>query len=154
MLDNEPHRFGFFKSLVTSNGHQLTLSLNHLIPTKQNGYLMAKDLTPGIEIYVANSENVLKVESISNITNVWKQGYAAPLTQSGTIIVNHVAASCYATINSHRLAHTILAPMRWWYSLSRYLSLSAKTDTHQTGIHWFPNVIFKITSYFLPSIIN
>ncbi|CAF0865393.1 unnamed protein product [Didymodactylos carnosus] len=152
MLDSEPDKYGLFKSLATTNGRQLSLSSTHLIPTKADGYLMAKNLQPGMEIYVMTSDKRLTVETIVNITDVWKQGYAAPLTQSGTIIVNDVAASCYATINSHQLAHSVLAPMRWWYFLTQNTIFHA--DSIQNGIHWFPKMLFRITSLLLPSIIN
>ncbi|CAF0793348.1 unnamed protein product [Didymodactylos carnosus] len=152
MLDNEPEKFGLLKLLTTSSGRQLSLSSSHLIPTKSDGYLMAKNLQLDMKIYVVTSDKQLTVETIVNITDIWKQGYAAPLTQSGTIIVNNVAASCYATIKSHQLAHAVLAPMRWWYSLSKNTISDAYSI--QNGVHWFPKTLFKIASFLLPSIIN
>ena len=92
----------------------------------------------------------IRNEIVVNVSNVVKQGYAAPLTEQGTLIVNHVAASCYGVINSHHVAHAVLAPMRWWYRLFGITSRSSKT----IGIHWFPQILYDMTTYFIPSIIH
>ncbi|CAF4946530.1 unnamed protein product, partial [Rotaria socialis] len=80
-------------------------------------------------------------------SDVVKQGYVAPLTVEGTLIVNNVAASCYATIDSHYIAHTVLAPMRWWYSLFG-------KSSSMIGVHWFPQILYEMTTYLIPSIIQ
>ncbi|CAF1176715.1 unnamed protein product [Adineta steineri] len=77
-------------------------------------------------------------------------GYIAPLTQEGTLIVNNIVASCYATINNHYLAHAALAPMRWWYNLFGKENISNKNN----GIHWFPKMLYAVTAYLMPSIIH
>ncbi|CAF4069593.1 unnamed protein product [Rotaria sp. Silwood1] len=103
-----------------------------------------------MNIYVMNDNGILISETVSNVSDVIKQGYIAPLTEEGTIIVNNVAASCYATINSHYAAHAVLAPMRWWYSL---FGISHKSN-EAIGIHWFPKMLYEITSFLIPSIIQ
>jgi hypothetical protein len=164
MLDNQPNRFGrillflifiivfrffiaLFKQLTTVSGHQLSLTSSHLLPTDIYGYVMAKNIRVGMNIYVMNDNGLLTIETISNVIDIIKQGYIAPLTQKGTLIVNNIAASCYATINSHHLAHAVLAPMRWWYELFG----GAKEIV---GIHWFPKMIYEMTTFFMPSIIH
>ncbi|CAF4513790.1 unnamed protein product [Rotaria sp. Silwood1] len=150
MLDFQPHQFAFFKQVTTSTGRQLSLSTSHLIPTDQHGYVMAKNIRIGMNIYAMNDNGILISETVSNISDVIKQGYIAPLTEEGTIIVNNVAASCYATINSHYTAHAVLAPMRWWYSLFGISHISNEA----IGIHWFPKMLYEITSILMPSLIQ
>src|SRR5271156_5252695 len=104
-----------FKQVTTVTGRHLSLTSSHLLPTDTEGYVMAKNIRNGMRIYVMNDNGVLITETVANVSDVVKQGYIAPLTEEGTLIVNNVAASCYATINSHYTAHTVLAPMRWWY---------------------------------------
>jgi hypothetical protein len=108
---------------------------------------MAKNIRIGMKIYVLNNNGLLSIETISNVIDVVKQGYVAPLTQEGTLIVNNVAASCYATIASHRLAHAVLAPMRWWYGLFG-------ESNEVIGIHWFPKMLYEMTTFLMPSIIH
>ena len=136
-----------FKQLTTIFGQQLSLTSTHLLPTDGHGYIMAKDIRVGMNIYVPDDDGFLTIETISNVIDVVKQGYIAPLTQEGTLIVNNIAASCYATINNHHLAHAVLAPMRWWYVLF------GKTNDI-IGIHWFPKMLYEITTFFIPSIIQ
>jgi hypothetical protein len=111
---------------------------------------MAKNIRVGMNIYVMNNNGILTTETISNVIDIVKQGYIAPLTQEGTLIVNNVAASCYATINSHHLAHAVLAPMRWWYSLFE----KGIESNEIVGIHWFPKMLYEMTTFFVPSIIH
>lgn len=139
-----------FKQLTTVSGRQLSLTSTHLLPTDIGKYVMAKDIHVGMNIYVMNHRGELIVETITDIIDILKQGYIAPLTQQGTLIVNNIAASCYATINDHHLAHTVLAPMRWWYTLFE----TSEQSNEMIGIHWFPNVLYQMTNFFIPSILK
>ncbi|CAM4852553.1 unnamed protein product [Rotaria socialis] len=134
MLDFQPQRFALFKQVTTHTGRQLSLTSSHLMPTDKHGYVMAKNIHAGMNVYVMNDDGILITETVSNVSDVVKQGYVAPLTVEGTLIVNNVAASCYATIDSHYIAHTVLAPMRWWYSLFG-------KSSSMIGVHWFPQIL-------------
>jgi hypothetical protein len=166
MLDNQPNQFGkmshfmfiimlfvvlaLFKQLTTVSGRQLSLTSSHLLPTESHGYVMAKNLHVGMNIYIMHDNGLLTNEIISSVIDVVKQGYVAPLTQQGTLIVNNIAASCYATISSHHIAHAALAPMRWWYSLFG----TVKESSEIIGIHWFPKILYEMTTFLMPSIIH
>jgi hypothetical protein len=150
MLDSQPHQYALFKQLTTVSGRQLSLTSSHLLSTDIHGYVMAKNIHVGMNIYVMNDNGLLTTETVSNVTDVVKQGYVAPLTEQGTLIVNNVAASCYAAINNHHLAHAALAPMRWWYGLFGQTKTSDKT----VGIHWFPKMLYEMTTFLMPSIIE
>ncbi|CAF4648650.1 unnamed protein product [Rotaria socialis] len=150
MLDQQPDQYAVFKQLTTVSGRQLSLTSSHLLPTDIHGYIMAKNIRVGMNIYVMNDNGLLMTETISNVADIVKQGYVAPLTQQGTLIVNNIAVSCYATINNHYLAHLVLAPMRWWYSLFGETKQSDKT----IGIHWFPKMLYEMTTFLMPSIIQ
>ena len=111
---------------------------------------MAKNIHPGMNIFVMNEEGVLVTETVANVSDVMKQGYMAPLTAEGTLIVNNVAASCYATIDSHYVAHAAVAPMRWWYGLFG----ASKESNDVVGVHWFSTMLYEITAFLMPSIIQ
>lgn len=136
-----------FKQLTTVSGRELSLTSSHLLPTDTHGYVMAKNILKGMNIYVIDDNGLLTTETISNVIDVVKQGYVAPLTKQGTLIVNNIAASCYATIDNHHLAHTALAPMRWWYNLFGQ-------SEQILGIHWFPKMLYELTTFLMPSIIQ
>ncbi|CAM4812738.1 unnamed protein product [Rotaria magnacalcarata] len=150
MLDFQPQRFALFKQVTTHTGRQLSLTSAHLIPTDKHGYVMAKNIHTGMNVYVMNDDGILITETVSNVSDVVKQGYVAPLTVEGTLIVNNVATSCYATIDSHYIAHTVLAPMRWWYSLFG----KSNESSEMIGVHWFPQMLYEMTAHLIPSIIQ
>jgi hypothetical protein len=167
MLDFQPHQFGklchsslilftsfsivaLFKQVTTITGRQLSLTSSHLLPTDTHGYVMAKNIRLGMNIYIMNDHGMLITETVSNVSDVVKQGYIAPLTEEGTLIVNNIAASCYATINSHYVGHAILAPMRWWYSVFGMSKESSKV----IGVHWFAKMLYEMTTFLIPSIIH
>ncbi|CAM4798140.1 unnamed protein product [Rotaria magnacalcarata] len=150
MLDFQPQRFALFKQVTTHTGRQLSLTSAHLIPTDKHGYVMAKNIHTGMNVYVMNDDGILITETVSNVSDVVKQGYVAPLTVEGTLIVNNVATSCYATIDSHYIAHTVLAPMRWWYSLFG----KSNKSSEMIGVHWFPQMLYEMTAHLIPSIIQ
>ena len=168
MMDYQPHHFGItslftmitlslflllalFKQITTVTGQQLSLTSSHLLPTPSNDYIMAKHIQNGMNIYIMNDEGTLVSDTVSNVTDIIKQGYMAPLTEEGTLIVNNIAASCYATINSHHVAHTVLAPMRWWY---RLFGMKGDGEEKMEGVHWFPQMVYDMTASVLPSIIQ
>jgi len=139
-----------FKQVTTVTGRHLSLTSSHLLPTDTQGYVMAKNIRSGMHIYVMNDNGVLITETVANVSDIVKQGYIAPLTEEGTLIVNNVAASCYATINSHYTAHAVLAPMRWWYGIFGV----SKESNELIGVHWFAKMLYEMTTFLIPSIIH
>ncbi|CAF3409321.1 unnamed protein product, partial [Rotaria sp. Silwood2] len=85
MLDFQPHQFGkiyqftyiilfisffllaFFKQVITTTGRQLSLSSSHIVPTDKHGYVMAKNIRIGMNVYVMNDNGVLITETVSNV---------------------------------------------------------------------------------------
>lgn len=54
---------------------------------------------------------------VINVEVVHSQGFYAPLTGSGTIILNGFVASNYAEVKNHDMAHLIMQPYRWWRTM-------------------------------------
>lgn len=106
----------------------LYISSNHLIFLANDTAVLAGRLRPKDRIkYLYQNELIFaKIERIS-LTK--EEGYYAPLTPSGTIIIDNVLVSNYATISNHHLAHTVMQIYRWWI----YLFGSIENNEN---IHW------------------
>lgn len=90
----------------------ITLTPRHLILTRSNStdqfeYKPAVDVKPGdiLKLFDFSSSTLksLAVYKRDEIT-LKKSGIYAPLTETGTIIVDSVQASCYSVVKSHRIA--------------------------------------------------
>lgn len=128
-LHHELDGKALYKRIRTKSA-KIELSNRHLIHQRNDGFVWAEDLTKGDEILVLSSKHLNRTswEPIIEITEVNKDGLLAPLTEQGTIIVNHVHASCYALVKYHSVGHMALAPYRWYHRVFGRLS-EGETNT-------------------------
>jgi hypothetical protein len=89
------------------------LTPNHLIFTKENDFIQAKQVKIGQTILTMK-----EYSKVTNISNHIEKGFIAPLTESGTLIVNGIHTSCY-TIRNHNIAHLIMKPIVWLHYLKK-----------------------------------
>jgi hypothetical protein len=138
-LHRELDEHALYKRIRTKNS-VIELSKRHLIYHRKGDFIWAEKLIKGDEILVSSviHENETQWEEIIEITDVYKQGLMAPLTEQGTIIVNNVHASCYALVKSHQVAHSALAPYRLYHRLFGQLS---DTNSMATPILSYANVL-------------
>lgn len=87
--------------------------------------------------------SVMRPSRVVNTRMVSKRGVYAPLTRTGTIIVDDALASCYALVRSHALAHAAMAPLRWMAGWSG--------SSEQRGVHWYANALYNVGDFVLPS---
>lgn len=132
-LHKNPTEKAEFLTLILSNGKTLTASGEHLIYSGDD-YKVMKDMIVGdIVHYVENGQ--LERVSVRNITTEQLRGIYAPLTKSGSIIVDNVRFSCFShygkltKTNYHTRAFCITAPMRH--------GLVAKNKLEGRGIHTY-----------------
>lgn len=129
----------------------------------ENGkYKFAKNLNRDDTIITFDFDQQMKLEEkIESILIEPVEGYAAPLTMSGNLLVNGVLTSSYAVVESHDLAHAVMTPVRWWYTFANTLAHSlpqTMTSTIQiekqlNGTHWFPGIIQSVTSNYLGKVV-
>ncbi|CAF1171501.1 unnamed protein product [Rotaria sordida] len=155
MLDKQRSKQAKFYTFITDSGHKISLTGFHLIPiissNNKMNYIAARQVQLGDQLYVLMNGH-MKSSSVRNITIEIKQGYFAPLTLTGTILINDVLASCYASAKSHQWAQTFMAPFRWYYKLARFISVNEPFDNNQTdGIHWVVQMIYQLITYIQPS---
>ena len=63
----------------------------------------------GVGHYLLSATGPTRVRSVLYQELV---GVFAPLTSSGTLLVDGLLASCYADVGSHRMAHVAALPVR------------------------------------------
>ena len=107
--------FSTFFKLKLEDGKKIVLSGNHLIFVGPNGktkmarYVCINDL---LNLASGGMSKVVNIEEIK------EKGFICPITQEGTVVVNEVLASCYASctnfcgIDAHKIAHAGLFPLR------------------------------------------
>ncbi len=122
----------------------LYISTNHLIffanDTELNSAVFAGQLRPKdrIKYFYKNELISAKIERIS-LTK--EEGYYAPLTPSGTIIIDNILVSNYATINNHHLVHSVMQIYRWW------IDLFGSIDNNE-NIHWILKIMENIIQWY------
>jgi hypothetical protein len=133
-------KFDEQKDITTS----LYISPNHLIflanDTQLKSAVFAGQVRPGDRIKYFY-ENQLISAKIENIYSTKEEGYYAPLTPSGTIIIDNVLVSNYATVSNHHLAHSVMQMYRWWI----YFFGSIENNGN---IHWILRMIEKIVQWY------
>ncbi|KAM8855525.1 indian hedgehog B protein-like [Spinachia spinachia] len=166
-LDYQPNVTKTFCSIGTNTGRIITLTAAHLMfvadcpgglrePTTGEGAedtllgpesgraglrtVFASEVQPGQCVLTSRGKAGSRA-SLSVVTFVEEQGSTgvyAPLTQHGSIVVNGVLASCYAAVDDHHLAHWVLTPLRFFYSLMG----PSEPQTH--GLHWYPRLLQRL----------
>ncbi|CAF1424414.1 unnamed protein product [Rotaria sp. Silwood1] len=158
MLDKETSKQAKFYTFITDSGHKISLTSVHLIPILSSNskldYIPAKQVKLGDQFYV-NINGKVNYSPVQNITIEYKKGYFAPLTMTGTLLVNDVYSSCYALAKSHKWSHLFMTPFRWYYKLTRFISINDPFDNNRNdGIYWIIDIIHQLINYIQPSILQ
>ncbi|UJR24645.1 hypothetical protein I4U23_006019 [Adineta vaga] len=105
------------KSTKSNRTSTIHVSPNHLIFDYDSGKaLFAGKFHIGDRLQFID-ENELVPAEIIDIRLTKQEGYYAPLTASGKIVVDGIVASNYATVSNHELAHQVMGLYRWWIDL-------------------------------------
>ncbi|TMW48651.1 hypothetical protein DOY81_006281 [Sarcophaga bullata] len=145
-----------FVQLTTESGAKLIVTPAHLVMVwrkeKQlNDYVFADRIEEGDQVFVYDQTGHLRPQKVVDLKAVLRKGVVAPLTREGTIVVNSVAASCYAVVESQTLAHWSLMPMRVWSAIKeRFSKTTASTSDLQNGVHWYAQTLYKVKNYLVP----
>ncbi|KAK3931169.1 Tiggy-winkle hedgehog protein [Frankliniella fusca] len=104
------------------------------------------------------------LDTVVDVQLVLERGVFAPLTRAGTVVVDDVVASCYAVVDSQRLAHWAFAPLRVWfnlrdaaYRLGRMVSSPLSTPAARSpsqplpGVHWYADALYSVARMALPN---
>jgi len=143
-MHREPTLVQDYIELKTAN-RSIRLSDNHLIYIKKKNShvtVFGKDANVGDNLLLQDSQH----ESIVSIRKVKDVGAFAPLTKSGSMIVDGIAVSCYAYISSENIAHLVHYPLRFFSELGwREIGLQ-----YHEKLHWYSNALLSFARYTLP----
>lgn len=147
-LDREPGTRKLFYMLHTKAGPRLSLTAAHLLFVSEGNCsegaepsqstlktVYASHARPGQCVLVSQGHSEVYLSQITQVTVREGKGAFAPLTQLGTLVVDNVAASCYAVINQHSLAHWAFWPLRL---LHRWTGAAVG---HGDGMHWYSRLL-------------
>ncbi|KAH1028982.1 hypothetical protein HUJ05_002292 [Dendroctonus ponderosae] len=165
-LDYNPTEKRDFLSVNLKSGRTLTVTPNHLVILKDGRTVYAGTLKAGDHLLVSDSQNNLSEDLIESVTAVFRIGVYAPLTKAGTVVVNEVVVSCYATVDNQKLAHWAFAPLRlvWnvklamqrvWLVLNKpiqgWTGSIQNRQSPAVGIHWYAKVLYATANYLIPA---
>lgn len=146
-----------FLNITTNSSKNIRVSGTHLVGTPMGQFKFAKEFYTGDSIITYDSHSSSQIEDvIKSILIEPIKGYAAPLTMSGTLLIENILISNYALLESHDLAHSVMAPVRWWYTINNEmqnmvpgnpLAEGLQIEKQLNGTHWFPGVLQAFNTY-------
>jgi hypothetical protein len=155
MLDSQPNRPALFYTIETETGHRLSLTGSHLVAVNNNDNFLPANQIKTHDMVFVHSQGQLQSVKVRNVTEEYKIGYFTPMTSQGTLIVNDMAASCYASVVNHNWAHQILAPLRWWYRFAKLFAVEQPFESAPNGgIHWLPKAMLQVTEKYFPMVLS
>lgn len=161
-MDRNTTKTEEFVKIVTDGGATLTVTPGHLIlvwnPKKNLYDYVFADKVQLDDFVMVNINGSLEPRKVIDLSVTLAKGIYAPLTTEGTIVVDSVAASCYALINSQTIAHWSLLPMRiansisqWFGSTNEVSRSSTSGNSLEQGVHWYAKTLYKIKDLIVPS---
>ncbi|XP_062848952.1 sonic hedgehog protein [Trichomycterus rosablanca] len=140
-----------FRVIETKNPPlRITLTAAHLLFVQQNATLReayASDVRPGQEIMILDEGGRrLRPVTVDRVYDEDRDGWFAPLTSHGTIVVDDVLASCYAAVQNQKLAHLAFAPVRFVQKVAPFLFSWSRQGE---GVHWYADFLYRMGTWIL-----
>lgn len=154
-LDRDTNQTREFVQIKTSGGATIRTTPAHLLPVwkprqHETKYLYADQVEEN-DFLLVNVNNNLEPQRVTEVSAVLSRGFIAPLTREGTVVVDSVAASCYALVNSQSLAHISFMPFRTMKTIQNWFSSSSQPSaSKQNGINWYAKALYNVKDYVLP----
>eukprot|EP00828_Plagiopyla_frontata_P004548 TRINITY_DN11665_c0_g1_i4.p1 TRINITY_DN11665_c0_g1~~TRINITY_DN11665_c0_g1_i4.p1 ORF type:complete len:339 (+),score=34.54 TRINITY_DN11665_c0_g1_i4:144-1019(+) len=146
-----------FLRIELANNAGIDISQKHLIFGRKYGnsepeYYFADNLEIGDDIFLQNDwEPILSIQKF-NLTGIY-----APLTTTGTILVNNILVSCYANLENQLASQLAFVPYKY---LIKFMQLILNENEQKIvaeydvdGIHWYANLLMKL-SRVMPESLN
>ena len=178
-LQQFPDQITTFHVIRTKMGHNLTLTPNHLIYTRNGNEstqhlsefssfraVFASSLRNGDYVLVNDDTKGMTKDRVVSVSAVSLAGVYSPVTEQGNIIVENILASCYADFENHQLIHLAFAPFRWFHHGRKWFkSITEKEDgleyddmedahTRINLFHWYEKALFVAAKNLVPERMN
>ncbi|CAF4199628.1 unnamed protein product, partial [Adineta steineri] len=123
MMHNEPNQKAVFYTFQSVEGNQVSLTGSHNIPVFDT---IRNEMTIKRADLVTTQDRLImlgKTVEISNISITISQGFYAPLTLTGYLMVNNVSTSVFSANYkvSSAEAHVLFTPIRIYYHMTRWI---------------------------------
>ena len=102
----------------------LVITEDHLLFVEKEGRasaIPAREVRIGDTVYVRGDQHAVETDVVQSISSVIEKGVYAPVTLSGTILVNDVHTSCYFDVLSHEWSHRAMGVARAVYRVSPWM---------------------------------
>ena len=122
-IHRQPEVVQDFLKITTTKSKILKITKDHLLFVQKVGQakaIPARDLKVGDTVYVRVNHSVKK-DAVQSISTVYEKGVYAPVTLSGTILVNDVHTSCYFDVLSHEWSHRAMSVARAVHYVSPWM---------------------------------
>ncbi|BHF59944.1 hypothetical protein SprV_0100290500 [Sparganum proliferum] len=145
-------------SLLLTGNHLIYRSLSRNSKTDDATSVFAKSIVPGDFIICSTNPveafcKVLRVSEVNGTLARGSIGVYAPLTSSGTLLVDGVLVSCYAHVRYEWLARLATLPLRIYYFLVSQMELANPSWPVEHGVHWFAELLLHFAKFILPETI-
>ncbi|CAG0903494.1 unnamed protein product [Darwinula stevensoni] len=118
-FDRRPKEIAEYFSFTTLTNHTIHISASHLIYTKEGShdplatkYAWEVEEKEYLSVKEVDGNRRWKESPVVLIGSHLQQGAYVPITEDGSIVVDGILASCYASF-PHRLSHLASIPARW-----------------------------------------
>ena len=152
MLDQQKYQKSLFYTFKSESGQKISLTKYHLIPIRNEygneKYLFAKQIQIGDYLYILNNQNQIQYSKIINRTIEIKNGYYAPLTTKGTLLVNQILVSSFAHIHNQHLAQISMFPLRFYYHLTKLIHYPFNNQSQSQGLFSIIKSLINIIHFF------
>jgi len=122
-IHRQPEVVQEFLQITTEKSNILKITEDHLLFVERTGKataIPARDVKVGDTLYVKAGDNVEK-DAVLSISKVFEKGVYAPVTLSGTLLVNNVHTSCYFDVLSHEWSHKAMGVARAMHYVSPWI---------------------------------
>ncbi|KAK4522390.1 hypothetical protein GAYE_HTGSCF06PCTG21G0275 [Galdieria yellowstonensis] len=131
---NENEEARYIQVKFTNMSSKLTISGDHLV-FSTNGVIKSKQIVRGNKL-LTRQEGFATVQSVKSLIS---KGVYAPLTESGTLLVDGISCSCYAYFSNHWVANLFI-PIIW--------KLLKPLHHYEDVVSLAPVAIIKLAEFF------
>ena len=141
--------FQQYMKITTFTKKILKITEDHLLFVEKEGEataIPARDVTIGDTVFVRGDLGALERDAVQNISHVYEKGVYAPVTLSGTILVNDVLTSCYFDVLAHESSNKAMGIARAVYHVSPWMLQWLSSIGQKDGFPGWCRVAHKLVT--------